>query len=151
MDGSLSFRPAVRADLPSLLDLYAQLGQDDGRVLGLAEAEALWDRIDAYPDYRIHVAEIDGRVVGTWSLLVMVNLAHRGLPSAVVEDVVVDDSCRGRGIGKRMMREALDIARAKGCYKLALTSNRNREAAHRFYESLGFTRHGHSFFTDLEA
>lgn len=150
MDDSLTFRQALRDDLPALLGLYAQLGQDDGRVLELSDAQALWDRMASYPDYHIHVAESLGRIVGTWSLLVMVNLAHRGLPSAIVEDVIVDKSCRGRGIGKGMMREAMDLARAKGCYKLALTSNKNREAAHRFYDSLGFVRHGLSFFTDLE-
>ena len=150
MENAPTFRLAVRDDLPALLDLYAQLGQDDGRVLELPEASALWDRIEAYPDYHIHLAEQNGAIVGTWSLLVMVNLAHRGLPSAIVEDVVVDKSCRGAGIGRRMMRQAMDIARAKGCYKLALTSGQHRPDAHRFYDSLGFVRHGLSFQTELE-
>ena len=44
-----------------------------------------------------------------------------------------------------MMRFALDRCRAKGCYKLALSSNAKRERAHAFYESLGFERHGYSF------
>ena len=35
--------------------------------------------------------------------------------------------------------------RAKGCYKLVLSSNAKRERAHAFYESLGFERHGYSF------
>jgi GNAT superfamily N-acetyltransferase len=44
-----------------------------------------------------------------------------------------------------MMDEAAAIARGKGCYKLILSSNLKREAAHAFYESLGFERHGYSF------
>jgi GNAT superfamily N-acetyltransferase len=75
----------------------------------------------------------------------MDNLAHLGTPSAIVEDVVVDASCRGRGIGRAMMHDAMCVAREKGCYKLVLNSNLRRLDAHRFYEGLGFERHGVSF------
>jgi hypothetical protein len=44
-----------------------------------------------------------------------------------------------------MMRFALDRCCEAGCYKMALSSNLRRPAAHRFYESLGFARHGYSF------
>jgi len=44
-----------------------------------------------------------------------------------------------------MMAHAIDIARAHGCYKLALSSNVKRDAAHAFYDRLGFERHGYSF------
>ena len=44
-----------------------------------------------------------------------------------------------------MMAHAREQCRAAGCYKLALSSNLCREAAHLFYESLGFERHGYSF------
>ena len=105
--------------------------------------------MDRYPDYRVHLAIREGRIVGTWSQLTMDNLGHGGTPSAVVENVVVDAACRGIGIGKAMMREAMAIAREKGCYKLALTSNLRRTDAHRFYDQLGFERHGVSFLIDL--
>lgn len=150
MDNRFTFRQARREDLPSVLALYAQLGLDDGSVLEISHAESLWERMESYPDYHVHLALWEERIVGTWSLLVMDNLAHRGAPSAIVEDVVVDISCRGVGVGHAMMRHAMDLAREKGCYKLALTSNRNREAAHRFYEQLGFARHGYSFLIELD-
>jgi ribosomal protein S18 acetylase RimI-like enzyme len=138
-------RPAERADLPAVLALYAQPELDDGRVLSRADAEAVFARFAAYPDYTLHVAEENGEIVGTFALLVMDNIGHLGTPSAVVEDVAVAPACQGRGIGRRMMAHALDLARAKGCYKLALSSNLKREAAHGFYESLGFEKHGFSF------
>ena len=46
-----------------------------------------------------------------------------------------------------MMAYAGELCRAKKCYKLALSSNRNRKAAHRFYESLGMAWHGYSYLT----
>lgn len=147
---ALTVREATRGDLPAVLALYAQPAFDDGDVLSPAEAERMLERFAAYPDYALYVAEEEGRIVGTFALLVMDNLGHRGAPSAIVEDVVVDASLQGRGIGRRMMAEALDIARSKGCYKLALSSNQKRQAAHAFYESLGFERHGFSFRVQLD-
>ncbi|MBV1733821.1 MAG: GNAT family N-acetyltransferase, partial [Hydrogenophaga sp.] len=52
---------------------------------------------------------------------------------------------QGKGIGRQLMAHAIEQARAAGCYKLALSSNAKRQAAHAFYESLGFQRHGLSF------
>jgi GNAT superfamily N-acetyltransferase len=87
--------------------------------------------------------------VGTFALLIMRNLAHCGAPSGIVEDVVVDEGARGRGVGRRMMEYARARCREEGCYKLVLSSNVSRTDAHRFYESLGFRRHGYSFAVDL--
>jgi GNAT superfamily N-acetyltransferase len=141
----LAIREATRADLPAVLALYAQPGFDDGDVLSLPEAEAMLDRFKAYPDYALYVAEEAGAIVGTFAILVMDNLGHRGAPSAIVEDVVVALDRQGRGLGTRMMEAAIGMARARGCYKLALSSNMKRTAAHAFYEGLGFERHGYSF------
>jgi GNAT superfamily N-acetyltransferase len=141
----LAIREATRADLPAVLALYAQPGFDDGDVLSVPEAEAMLDRLKAYPDYALYVAQEAGAIVGTFALLVMDNLGHRGAPSAIVEDVVVALDRQGRGLGTRMMEAAIGMARARGCYKLALSSNMKRTAAHAFYEGLGFERHGYSF------
>jgi GNAT superfamily N-acetyltransferase len=145
MKGTVSCRVASRADLPEVLRLYAQPDLDNGQVLSLPDAECLFDRIAQHPDHKIYVAVCDAWIVGTFALLIMYNLGHWGTPSAVIEDVAVDPEWQGRGIGKIMMRHALEICGEKGCYKAALSSNLKRERAHAFYESLGFERHGYSF------
>ncbi|MGV3634794.1 MAG: GNAT family N-acetyltransferase [Pseudorhodoplanes sp.] len=142
---ALSMRPAVKGDLPAVLALYAQPHMDDGRVLALKDAEAIFDRFGRYPDYTLYVAEIGGVIVGSFALLVMDNLGHLGTPSAIVEDVVVDPARHSTGVGRSMMDFAIEAARGKGCYKLVLSSNAKRTRAHAFYESLGFERHGYSF------
>ncbi|HEU0201118.1 MAG TPA: GNAT family N-acetyltransferase [Burkholderiaceae bacterium] len=145
---NLVFRTATRADLPAVLQLYAQPSIDDGITLPLAQAERIFERMQRYPDYTLHVAEREGAVVGSIALLIMDNLGHMGAPSAVVEDVVVDPACQRQGIGRAMLAYVLDIARSRGCYKLALSSNQKRVDAHAFYESLGFRRHGYSFVVE---
>jgi ribosomal protein S18 acetylase RimI-like enzyme len=138
-------REASVADLPDVLRLYAQPDLDNGKTLPLAQAELIFDRMKHYPDYRVYVSLIDKKIVGTFALLIMHNLAHQGVPSAVIEDVAVDPEWQRRGVGKAMMQFALKIAGDKGCYKAVLSSNLKREQAHAFYEALGFERHGYSF------
>jgi ribosomal protein S18 acetylase RimI-like enzyme len=146
---SIRMRPATDADLPAVLDLYAQPDLDNGRVLPLDEARAILARFAEYPDYTLYVAEYGDRIVGTFALLVMDNIGHLGTPSALVEDVAVAPEFHGVGIGRVMMDFAREASRGKGAYKLVLSSNAKRERAHAFYESLGFERHGVSFRLNL--
>ena len=113
-------------------------------------AERIFARFARYPDYQLYVAEQDGRIVGTFALLIMDNLGHLGAPSAIVEDVAVGPVLHGRGVGRAMMRFAMTRATEKHCYKIVLSSNARRERAHSFYESLGFERHGFSFRVMLD-
>ena len=91
------------------------------------------------------VAMVDGTLAGTYALLILDNLAKRGARAGIVEDVAVLPERQGQGIGRAMMEHARRQCRAAGCYKLMLSSNLSREGAHRFYDSLGFERHGYSF------
>lgn len=147
---TLNIREAQEADLPAILALYAQPEIDDGAVLPLDAAQAIYAQFARYPQYTLYVAEEDGRIVGSYAFLVMHNLGHLGAPSAIVEDVAVAPGSQGKGIGQAMMRHAVEEARGAGCYKLALSSNAKRERAHAFYEQLGFERHGYSFMVRLD-
>lgn len=149
---NLHIRAATEADLPAVLQLYQQPALDDGEALSLARAIAWFHKIQQYPSYQLLVAELsDRRIVGTFVLLLMDNLLHLGAPSAIVEAVAVEPSYQGQGIGRQMMRWAMAAAREAGCYKLVLSSNQRRDVAHAFYESLGFQRHGYSFYVPLAA
>lgn len=145
---NITIHEAATADLPAILTLYAELGEDDGTVLGLEEATRIFARLRLYPDYRIYVALDGDSIIGTFALLIMDNLAHRGARSAILEDVVVAKGRRGQGTGKEMIAFAAGLCRQKGCYKMALNSNKRRTEAHRFYEALGFEQHGVSYAMD---
>lgn len=144
-DSPVSCRKATKEDISEVLRLYAQSDLDSGKVLSLSDAERHFERIAGYPDYKIYVASCEGKIIGTFALLIMDNLAHMGAPSAVIEDVAVDPEWQGRGVGKLMMKYALQRCGEKGCYKAVLSSNLKRERAHAFYEALGFERHGYSY------
>ena len=57
---------------------------------------------------------------------------------AWIEDVVVDESARGAGVGEALNVAALEVARQRGCKTVDLTSRPSREAANRLYQRLGF-------------
>jgi ribosomal protein S18 acetylase RimI-like enzyme len=81
-----------------------------------------------YPDEQAPIAGI---------LTLVVYRVPTGI-RARVEDVVVDETMRGQGIGEALMRHALNMAREAGADGVALTSNPRREAANRLYQRLGF-------------
>lgn len=102
-------------------------------------ADALQAIVDA-PDSMLLLArdERDGhRIVGALTLVLF--RIPTGL-RAWIEDVVVDEAVRGRGIGAKLNRVAIERARDAGAATVDLTSRPKREAANRLYERLGFER-----------
>ncbi len=145
----LTFRPAKKADIPTLLDLY-RVFDGDAPGLSLVAAETIFARTQTYPNYTVYLAEQADEVIGTFALLIMDNLAHQGMPEGIVENVVVAPHAQKQGIGKAMMEYAMQLCAEAGCYKLVLSSNVRNERAHKFYESLGFEKYGYSFRVAFE-
>ncbi len=136
------FRAARRDDISAIVGLL-----DDDEVAAGRESlddmipyVAAFDAIAADPNNALYVWEHDGVVVGCLQLTFLPGLSYRGRWLAQVEGVRVARALRSAGIGAKMMAEAEALARRRGCAKLQLTSNKQRTAAHRFYERLGFAR-----------
>lgn len=146
----IDIRETALSDLPQLLELYKLLDFEPEKNLSLAKARSKFLHYKEYPDYFVYVAEVDGKIVGTFALIIIDSVAHGGKPFGVVEDVVVSDDWQGKGVGKKMMQFAMARCQKRGCYKLVLSSHLKREKAHKFYESLGFAKHGFSFLLALE-
>lgn len=146
---SARIRLATEADLPRVVELLAQLAPDSpGRedtTSPLLFAYHLAFRAMAPSSQRLLVAELRRRVVGTLVVVIVPNLSHRATPYAVIENVVVDEKHRSKGIGEALIARAIDEARNAGCYKVTLTSNKRRKDAHRFYERMGFARTHEAF------
>jgi GNAT superfamily N-acetyltransferase len=144
---TISLRAASVTDAAALAALLQQLAPQEPRP----DAKLLALRLTELPtNCAVLVAERDGKLLGTCTLNLIEHLAHNFARSAVLEDVVVDADARGLGIGQALMGKAVERARSWGCYKLALSSNQSREAAHRFYAELGFKPHGISLALALD-
>jgi GNAT superfamily N-acetyltransferase len=142
--GAVVVRDARPEDLPRIVALLQQLAEQgehpemEGPLVTDRHEAALRD-LAADPRARLLVLEAEGRVMGSLAVYVLPNLSHGGRPFAIVENVIVDGAARGSGYGRLLMDRAVDLARDAGCYKVSLTSNNRRAAAHRFYERIGFT------------
>lgn len=86
---------------------------------------------------RVLVAVVEGRVAGVAGLTYAWML-HVDAPTARLMSIVVDEACRGRGIGRRLIEASLEQSRIWGCDRIELTSRLERGAAHSFYEAVGF-------------
>ncbi len=92
------------------------------------------------PNSVLFIAELDGEddarsVVGS------LTLAFYRIPTGLkawIEDVVVDESARGLGVGEALNLAAIDESRQRGAKNVSLTSRSSREAANRLYQRLGF-------------
>ncbi len=79
----------------------------------------------------------------TGEIIGMLTLIMYRIPStkkALIEEIAVDDAYRKKGIGTRLMKEAMEYARQAGVAYVDLTSNPKREIANKFYQHLGFQR-----------
>ena len=81
-------------------------------------------------------------------LYVMTNDLHAE-PFGLLEDVFVDESQRGSGLGSALVQEVIAAAREAGCYKLIATSRAARPKVHELYERLGFENYGIEFRMNL--
>ena len=99
------------------------------------KAEEIFEKINSNPDYTIAVAEINGKIVGTTTLLIEQKFIHNGGIVGHIEDVVVDKNHQGQKIGEKIMKYLLEIAKEQGCYKTILDCTDDVKG---FYEKLGF-------------
>ena len=119
-------------------DLTAAIGRLVGQLSSSATAPREDDvrEIVESPATRLLVArDDDDAIIGALTLVLF------RIPTGMrawIEDVVVDESARGRGVGEALTREALRLAADAGARSVDLTSRPSRTAANRLYRRLGF-------------
>lgn len=127
----MNIRKAEMNDIVALAELHRGEGwcYDEEVVL-----RDYWD--DSFDKESILVAEVDGKIVGT----VEISKAYKARFGffAVLRRLVVHPSYRGKGIGRELMKEALEESRKMGCNAIELSVDPENTQPHRFYESLGF-------------
>jgi GNAT superfamily N-acetyltransferase len=89
-------------------------------------------------NHELVVAELRGEIVGTLHLMFLPSISFQGGLRAQIESLRVDTKCRNLGIGREMMKWAIERAKQRGAHVVQLTTHLTRKDAHRFYECLGF-------------
>ena len=147
--GPCLVRPARADDWPAVTALLEDLGRP--AILAGNDAGRHGDLFGVYlahADASALVAEVDGVVVGFVDVEFRQRLNY-STPQAWIPDVVVEESHRGRGVGRALLAGAEELARQRGCWGMALESAKWRERAHAFYWARGWRDASLSFIKPL--
>jgi GNAT superfamily N-acetyltransferase len=118
-------------------DPLGKLREDLGTPLNPVYLAA-FEAIERDPNQLLVVADMAGEVVGSLQLTFIPGLSRLGMWRGQIEAVRVASSQRGSGVGKAMIRWAIEECRRRGCGLVQLTTDKRRIEAHRFYDGLGF-------------
>jgi GNAT superfamily N-acetyltransferase len=100
--------------------------------------------------FAIKLTAQDGdATVGRAYLYLIYNDLHEE-PYGLLEDVFVEESHRGKGLGTDLINRVIAEAKEQGCYKLVGTSRESRPEVHKMYEGLGFDKYGFAFRLNLK-
>jgi len=99
------------------------------------KADEIFEKINSNPDHIVVVAELDGKIVGSTTLLIEPKFIHKGGVVGHIEDVMIDKKFQGQKIGEKIMKYLLEFAKNRGCYKTILDCTDDVKP---FYEKLGF-------------
>jgi ribosomal protein S18 acetylase RimI-like enzyme len=118
-----------------LVDAFKRLTPQLSRSNPPPTREELDEVVRSHASRLLIARDDDGAIIGSLTLVLF------RIPTGVrawIEDVVVDEAARGKGIGDALNREALRIAKDAGAVTVDLTSRPSREAANRLYQRIGF-------------
>jgi len=147
----IQIRPATREDIPALgrlgaLLLQVHYGFDQARFLkpGAHSEEGYGWFLGTQTEDKdavVLVAEDDGRVVGyVWGTLEPLSWKELRGPAGFIQDVVVDESARGQGIGARLVEAAIKALEEKGAPRVMLWTADANASAQRLFARLGFRK-----------
>jgi len=107
-----------------------------------------FEKVINNPSNYIFVALDNNRIIGfaTFSIRDVVRYPK---PIAELDELFVHEDYRKKGIGKLLMTEVENKAKEFDCYRLFIESHYDHKAAHKFYESLGYTNYGYHFIKNL--
>lgn len=133
----LTIRKGQPADVPALLELIKELAiyeKAENEVI-VTEEILLKDGFGPHPLYHLVVAEYEGKVVGI-ALYYFAYSTWKGR-YLYLEDFVVKESMRGKGIGKPLFQFVVEIAKSEGVKRMGWQVLDWNEPAIRFYETYG--------------
>jgi len=142
MEEDFVFREAKHSDLHNLLGLLHQLSppKDAEKSPGSDGLLQVLGKIISDENHFIFVLEKEGRLVGTATLLLQMNLSHAGRPYAHIENVVIDEKHRGKGVGKKILGHLVEKAKERNCYKIILHCKKDKGMP--FYKKCGLRETG---------
>ncbi len=136
-----SYRVATTEEIPKLCQLLHQLFSQEAEFTPdcVRQTKALKKIIENKEIGEIYIASKEDEIVGMVNLLYTVSTAL-GESVAMLEDMIIDEKHRGEDIGSALLEYALTCSKEKGIQRITLLTDADNLLAHRFYESMGFSK-----------
>lgn len=131
-------REITADDYDGLMSLYLHLHETE--IPPFDTAKGVWEKILADENYHIIVAEENGEIVSSCTVVIVPNLTRGTRPYARVENVVTHADYRGQGLATTCLNKAKEIAVSANCYNIALLTGSKNENTLKFYENAGYNR-----------
>jgi ribosomal protein S18 acetylase RimI-like enzyme len=147
---NVMIRDASEQDIPIILGLLYDLGRPKPQKD--SDVETFRKLVTKYltdSDKKILVAVLDDvKVIGMLSMVFLPRL-NRSTLETYIPELVVLETYRTHGVGKKLISSCMTIAKEKKCHRIRLESGNQRKESHQFYEHLGFEQSSLSFTKNL--
>lgn len=141
----ISIKKAIDKDIPFILELLYEL--DRPKPINDKEIKVFENKIMGYfsdPQKTIVLAKQDSKIIGLTSIIFLSRLNRTKLEMYIPE-LIVTKQLRNFGIGKKLIKYCIDLAKKKDCYRIRLESGNQRKESHKFYKSIGFEQSALTF------
>ena len=137
--GEVLIRQLATGDLETVLRLLVELNDcaHAATTLELERIQESFAHMQKHDEYKNFVALVADQVVGLLSMVYYKSFYHRG-GTALINELVVSESFRGRGVGRDIVEHAIEISRADGMDEIEVGTEKSNLGAMKFYRKVGF-------------
>ncbi|MGE8207328.1 GNAT family N-acetyltransferase [Heyndrickxia sp. NPDC080065] len=128
-------REAVGTDTVQIYKLYKML-VPNSKKMNVQEEQIEIIRKD--PNNFLLVYDEEGEILGTLTLNICLQALHGIRPYGIVENIIVQENHRSKGIGQKLIRYVEEYCKSIDCHRIMLLSNSKRQRAHQFFEKEGY-------------
>ena len=140
-------REAVHKDKEQVYKLLVALEEKN---IDINSFSSIFDANLANPFVFYYVYERENMILGFVSIH-MQKLLHHTSNVAEIQELIVDETIRGQGIGKRLFHKAKEVAAKNDCSQLEVCCNHKRTQSHKFYCAQGMTNNHYKFCLPLKS
>ena len=130
-------------DLADVAELYTLFWNDS---MDVSKMKQKFSGVSKNPNYIFLCAEENGRVIGTIQGIVCEELYGECLPFLVMENFVIAEKFRGKGVGRQLLKELEKIGKERKCSQIIFITETDRKDTIEFYEKVGFNSTSHRGF-----
>ena len=132
-------RPAIETDLPSIRPLLSELmeAMTDTEGFDIDRSIENCRMMIRDPAQHVLVAVQGSKILGLVNFTARQTIMHPS-SSGLIDELIVSESSRGKGIARQLVRAAIDKCRESGCCELEVSTEKSNTKARRFYKACGF-------------